>query len=354
MSSTSLRHGVQFCGSDARYCFRGKDPGRFRYSSFPLFLCGVLIGALLFLGIPESALAAEQAAPSSLSRASFPSSYGAVVFRHKGESPAHLYIIGTSHRHTVSRTNGSNTAKVQAEVYKIGEWLIENEAVQLLLPEGLFKRRPEPPDPDEEMVLIDSSFDEKERNPFPFQFIEERLSDTSVYLNAEMLLKEHFRICTRQIEDRELYEAVGECLNRLEGAGDDIVEATLLHEELCYLQEKRTAVMLQKIPEIVEEEIRRGRVTVRKAIFTIGLSHIADIIRYLGEEEIRIHAPLFSRVGTDDYNEAVHLIRKQYGVTIIVPRTLADDPDVLRSNRIDPVTVMPQGTPPPVETVALP
>ncbi|MFO0753414.1 MAG: hypothetical protein U0411_08830 [Thermodesulfovibrionales bacterium] len=266
-------------------------------------------------------------------------------------SPAQLYIIGTSHRHTVSRSNGSNTAKVQAEVYKIGEWLIEKEGIQLLLPEGLFKRKPEP---DEREVFVHSAFEEKGKGPLPFQFIRERLSDPSAYLNAEMLLKEHFGIPTRQIEDRELYDAVGECLTRLEDARDDTAEALLLRDELCYLQEKRTAFMLQKVPEILEEEVGRGALTARKAIFTIGLSHIADIIRYLKEEKIRVYAPLYSRVGSDDYIEAVRLIREQYGITVIIPKTLADDPNVLLSNGIDPNSLPRPGAPLPGGTAAFP
>ncbi|MCC6346396.1 MAG: hypothetical protein IT388_04340 [Nitrospirales bacterium] len=221
-------------------------------------------------------------------------------------------------------------------MYKIAEWLIAQEGVQLLLPEGLFKRKPES---DERMMLITSVLDEKRGNSFSFQAVKERLSNNSVYLNAEMLLKEYHGIHTRQIEDRALYEAVGECLNRLEDAAVDMTEAALLREELCYLQEKRTAVMLQKAPEIIEEEFHRGTLATRKAIFTIGLSHIADIIRYLREEEIKIYAPLLSRVGTDDYTEAVHLLREQYGIAIIIPKTLADDPEVLRSNGIDPAVV---------------
>ena len=64
---------------------------------------------------------------------------GEVVFSSNERSPNQIYIIGMSHRDTLTRANGSNTVKSQIEAYRIGEWLIQNKGLELLLPEGFLK-----------------------------------------------------------------------------------------------------------------------------------------------------------------------------------------------------------------------
>ena len=68
-----------------------------------------------------------------------PAQYGEVIYQTNEKSSNHLYIIGTSHRDSLTCLNGSLTPRVQAEVYKIGEWLIDQRGIELLLPEGFFK-----------------------------------------------------------------------------------------------------------------------------------------------------------------------------------------------------------------------
>ena len=58
-------------------------------------------------------------------------------------------------------------------------------------------------------------------------------------------------------------------------------ENLLIRSELDYHQKRRVATMLQKIPGIINEEFLEGRIDNKKALFTIGLSHISDIIRYV-------------------------------------------------------------------------
>ncbi len=67
--------------------------------------------------------------------------YGEVIYQSNGETYNQIYIIGLEHRDSITRSNGTNTSKVQAEVYKIGEWLILNEGLRLLLPEGFFTKK---------------------------------------------------------------------------------------------------------------------------------------------------------------------------------------------------------------------
>jgi len=93
-----------------------------------------------------------------------------------------------------------------------------------------------------------------------------------------MLLKENHSLRLRQIEDEALYQATNHLLKLAsspEGSGND----SLLTSELKYLHEKKTAVMLQKIPQIVNDELRQGNIKSKKAIFTIGMAHLYESLR---------------------------------------------------------------------------
>jgi hypothetical protein len=103
---------------------------------------------------------------------------------------------------------------------------------------------------------------------------------------------------------------------------------------LAGLQDERTTVMLQNIPDIVEEAFQTGRIENRKAMFTIGLGHVSEIIRFLQSGSLR-------RPGGSDPAEAeisqatLKLLEQGYGVTIILPRTLAESKLARRLARLE-------------------
>ncbi len=256
-----------------------------------------------------------------------PPEYGEVVFRYNEKSPNQLFIIGISHRDTLTRMNGSNTSKVQAEVYKIGDWLIQNEQLELLLPEGFF--RSERPKTGSPKVLSTQSLD--------ITTAEKKLSDNKVFVNAEMLLKEYCGVRIEQVEDKECYSAVGNAIYKLVSCRNDSGEYALVKSDLDYLQEKRTAVMLQKIPQIIIDEFRQGKIRNKKAIFTIGMSHLPLIIRYLSENKITVYAPSSKKNEGENYISDLSLAKENFGVCVIIPRTLANDQKVLETNGLEKV-----------------
>jgi hypothetical protein len=150
-------------------------------------------------------------------------------------------------------------------------------------------------------------------------------------------LNENHALRLQQIEDKGLYEAVQKGLLKLVNCREDTSPYASLKSELDYLQERRTAVMLQKIPEIVNHEYRQGNIKNKKAIFTIGLSHLHKIIRYMNENGITIYAPLFSSNGNKDYVAKLTLQKENFGVSVILPRTLAGDQEILKINGLDTV-----------------
>ena len=284
-------------------------------------LLGALVTLLsLFWGVSYSLAKADLKIPAE---------YGEVIYQCNAKSPSQLFIIGLSHRDSLTRLNGANTPRVQAEVYKIGDWLIHQQGCALLLPEGFFKTRTAgmakakgPAKP--VMTVMDD-----------IKSLEERLADNRVYVNAEMLLKEHHPLRTQQVEDKGLYDAVGAGISKLVNSSGSSSDYLFLKSELDYLQERRTAAMLQKIPELVDLEFRQGSIKNRKAIFTIGLSHLQKIISFLTESRIAVYSPLFTSDKSRDYVADLDLFKANFGVSVILPRTVVSDQKVLEMNRLD-------------------
>jgi hypothetical protein len=95
--------------------------------------------------------------------------------------------------------------------------------------------------------------------------------------------------------------------------------------------------MLQRIPEIVDHEFQLGTIKSRKAILTVGMYHLHEIIAYLNENKITIHAPLPASGKTKDYYSDLNLLKEHFGISVILPKTLADDQKTLEMNKLDQV-----------------
>jgi hypothetical protein len=156
-----------------------------------------------------------------------------------------------------------------------------------------------------------------------------KLEDDTSFVNAEMLLLKNYRLRAQQVEDPFYYQEVGAHLRQL-AQGTDSCDPRLLRSELDYLQERRTAAMIQKIPGLIAGDFQAGKIRAKRAIFTIGLSHLPQIMRYLQEKKITISSPLGSSKAFEDYTAEVNLWKENYAVYVILPRTLAEDPNALR------------------------
>jgi hypothetical protein len=260
-----------------------------------------------------------------------PPPYGEVIYRHNEKSPLRLFIIGVSHRDTVTRKNGSMTSKVQAEVYMISDWLIDREGVQLLLPEGFFSERPVRA---KETAIAPSGANSLCGDPADMKALEAKLADESTFVNAEMLLQAQHPVGLRQVEDSSLYRAAQDCLLGLTQGARGIQETYLLKSKLDYLQERRAAAILQRVPEVIQEEFLLGNIKSRKAVLTIGASHLPSLIKYLNEKRITIYAPLFTSDQNGDYISDVNLIKEKFAVFVILPKTLAQDRKILEANQL--------------------
>ncbi|HSB04771.1 MAG TPA: hypothetical protein VLK23_06205 [Thermodesulfobacteriota bacterium] len=274
--------------------------------------------------------------PSIAENHQFPGEYGEVIHRSNEKSPNQLFIIGMSHRDSLTRLNGNRTSRVQAEVYKIGDWLVHDQGLQLLLPEGFFSKTP--------ARLQEKKVKTKAENGSKcgtdlsdMRAIEERLSDNNIFVNAEMLLNERHHMRIRQIEDEKSYEAARSSVQKLVNCGNNSRDYLAVKSELNYLQEKRTAAMLQRIPGVIDEEFRQGTIIARKALFTIGMSHLHKIIEYLNKGRIKIFSPLIASNESEDYIADVNLLKEDFGISIVIPRMLANDQKILEMNKLDKI-----------------
>jgi hypothetical protein len=270
-----------------------------------------------------------------------PGQYGETIYRFNEKSPNQIFIIGISHRDALTNLNGADTSKVQAEIYKIGDWLIHTQGLELLLPEGFFKS----PSTGVEKKKVKAVQKVDSCTALDADTLQKRLSDNNAFINAEMLLKETHPLRLAQIEDKALYDAVRTRIVELVSHHGSPSDYSSLSAELGYLQEKRSAAMLQKIPAVVDAEFQQGNIKSKRAIFTVGLFHLHDIIRYLNQNRIIIHGPLSVSNSSKDYDSELNLSKENFGVSVIIPRTLASDQRTLEINQLDEIVKSCQGNP---------
>ncbi|MDR3629980.1 MAG: hypothetical protein P4L42_06565 [Desulfocapsaceae bacterium] len=256
---------------------------------------------------------------------SLPLAYGRVVYTYNENSPKKLYIVGISHRDSKNCLNGDNTVKTQLEIYRIGEWLKQNNQLDILLPEGFFNpaNAISNPPPAQQRVSLDNTV------------LERQLADNSRFVNAEMLLMEQFQIPAGQVEDRPLYNAVLNRMLQLEDNAADPASCRCLKAEIDSLQEKRTAAILQKIPAAIDEEFRDGKKRSENAMFTIGLNHIGTIIRYLERNKIQIQSSTSPSATQNNDVADLNLLKEGFGIIVIIPNTLTHDPEALKMTNLE-------------------
>ncbi len=266
-----------------------------------------------------------------------PAQYGEVIYQNRGAGPNQLYIIGISHRDPLNGSTADTTLKTQADIFRIGEWLSNTRNMQLLLPEGYFADTSGSLPPSPRLMSSRTALRSKATSfSLDNDLLHHKLADTSRFVNAEMLLMDNCNLPASQIEDRQIYDAVRKSLLRLarldRKLGHTISDRLA---ELDYLQQTRTATLLQKIPSVIDQQIQNGTIHNRSAMFTIGLNHLQDIIRYLQNDVINIDTLAHQGQQGKQYQAELNLLKKGYGVTVIIPRTLANERQILQLTKLD-------------------
>lgn len=248
-----------------------------------------------------------------------PSEFGTVVFQTQGNTPAQLFIIANSHRSTISGDNGDATIQAQVETFQICEWLIRRRQVAMLLPEGFFGNRPATRPAAGPEEWLDSAT------------LTRWLSDTSSFVNAEILLHEQYGINLQQVEDRELYQNVRDAL--LASQGDDIHQGLLLHGQIESLQKRRSAAILQRATALSQSGSLSGDVP-KSSILTIGLAHLGDILEFIASDEVQPPANDIAGANLSYVPVSSNPDKRSIGITVIVPHSLLERLPPEPGNRI--------------------
>jgi hypothetical protein len=247
--------------------------------------------------------------------------YGRVIFQINGQLPRQIYIVGQTHRSALTRESRPDVIRVQAQIYRIGEWLIREQKVGMLLPEGFFQR---PPGKDSAPALIESKTSQLDNRS-----LEAMLGDTRRFVNADLLLNNSYHVSLRQVENERLYRDAYQLLREASRNGNLTARARL--EDL---QVERTAFMLQNIPDVVEEAFTAGRIENCKAMFTIGLGHVREIINFLQNGFLRV--PVNSDLRQERIKSArLKLLERGYGVTVIIPKAVVENEQLLALARLE-------------------
>lgn len=257
--------------------------------------------ACLFWILAEAPLQAKE---TGSHQPTLPNALGEIVYQSEAEAPRQLFIIANSHRSAVSGSNNDEALRAQVETFRIGEWLIRQQQVGLLLPEGFFGTRISPtPLPASTLQMNTES-------------LERRLGDETQFVNAELLLHETYGVGLWQIEDRDLYHSTRNLLRS--GAAHKIQNTPGFERQLIDLQRLRSTALLQNAPAVIDQAYQQGAMPTRSAILTIGLAHLDDFMALIRSKET-VHP----RPGTVQNPEP------STGITIIVPKSLMNNPLML-------------------------
>ncbi|OEU64763.1 MAG: hypothetical protein BA863_15870 [Desulfovibrio sp. S3730MH75] len=275
---------------------------RLRFTLLVLFIFFLLHSVL---ALQAEAKAGPQLASDD--EIDFPEQLGEIVYQTQTAAASRIYIIANGHRSAINGANAVKTLQAQVETFRIGEWLINQNRIEMLLPEGFFGE------------MGSTSAIDANKNLFDGQRLQDALADTSHFVNAELLLHKNYGIGLEQVENRKLYHDVRDRLSSSLKPGAKIL---LLNRELTYLQKLRTASMLQSAPAVIETAYQQGRIAAPNAMLTIGLSHLEDIISFLEAGEIGMTGLHTTSIAFPPQNTELELLKKQVGVTVIVPRIL--------------------------------
>jgi len=272
-----------------------------------------LLGLLaLFWLLSGSALQATRQLPppaAPKNRIDLPEIFGEIVYQTEA-ADSNIYIIANGHRSAMS---GSSTAEIlqsQVETFRIGEWLINQSRISLLLPEGFFGEMPA------------KGGSPRTRNVLDNLTLQAALNDSSKFVNAELLLYKNYGIGLNQVEDRQLYRQTRDRLHTSLNPGTALSSANRV--ELAYLQKLRTITLLQAAPAVVNSAYKEGKIATPNAMLTIGLSHLDDLIAFLRAGEVNIESLHTSTVNFPARQSALELLKRQVCITVIVPRTLVN------------------------------
>ena len=261
-----------------------------------------------------------------------PAHLGEVVYQERLDRDNRVYIIAQSHRSAISGKENDDCQQVQAEIYRIGEWLIAHEQVDVILPEGYFDSRS--PNPDRQSLRPQG--ETRSFVKLDDASLASLLGNPTEALSADRLLHRTYDLTLRQVEDREIFMAVADQLRSLLTAPPQEQPDPNARPLLLYQQQKRTAVILENTRGTMAE--KRGETDNpahgRRAILTIGLAHVDTMIDLLNNGKTHIPPPPGMEGRVDGCSCDLTGLKESCAIVVIIPQTLRKVSERLRQHHL--------------------
>lgn len=280
--------------------------------------------AAFCLGIFSDFAAASQDETGNR-RPPFPERLGRVLISHNKDSARHIYVVAMGHRDADTGGDCADGPEIRAEIFKILEWLILHARVRLILPEGYFGNR----ESSKSGARLSATSSPSAGG------LTRIFSNPSFRTPPEQLLLKYYSVGLQQVEDPALYRSAGDCIDALAVPSLNPYEQYLIKLELDYFQKRRSAHMLMRTAEIMDQEGDGDLMDTAQGALTIGLSHIPEIVEYAASREIKIFPPPGRPGLTEDYVRTLAWLDRDMGLSIILPRSLLENQALLSATGID-------------------
>lgn len=267
--------------------------------------------------------------------------YGSVVFQTRPEAPNQIYIVGQLHEHPIINDVNQETIETQRDIYRIGEQLIKERELELVVLEGLSA--------DESHDTLNVALRNigkilKRRNILDSLGTDdrqlERLLDTEIEgvsppgprlleAQAGYWLASAYNCRVAGAEDADLLslglKAIQGKWQVIQSARRERGLAVLSALEMftpitLHLKQLRTAYILHNTPLVMEREHAAKRIRHTQALVVIGAAHIHECIEFVRNDYLKV--PAYQGSSVPPLDQPLGYVQASYGVTVIMPRTI--------------------------------
>lgn len=313
---------------------------------------GTLAAAAAGLLIPHhgrisnttTAAAWEQTVPEQLFLPSF-EHYGHVVFQIRHDAPNQIYIVGQLHEHPVTEDVNQETIQTQRDIYRIGEQLIKERELELIILEGL--SADDSYDALNETLrkfgkilqrgnVIDAMKEDSKLERILNTKIKGDASEKERHLlqaTAGYWLASTSNLRVAGAEDKDLHRLAVQgtklvmrtgrlVAQRVEEAriGKYRLSQVTIVNPYDHINQLRTAYILHNTPLVIEREDAAKRISRKQAMVVIGVSHIPDCIEFVRDDYLKV--PAYPSSTVPPLDQPLGYVQAGYGVTVIMPRTI--------------------------------
>ncbi len=235
--------------------------------------------------------------------------YGEIIFKIRQDAPNQLYVIGQSHK-KLDGTQSEHIPKIQMEVFRIGQKLIDKFKVGLFLAEGYFE----------------NTVYEKKRK--------ENIQETDIRRLAEYCKDDDYIVSSTKDHadwDAVFYFQLFTNVN-IQGAEDRIYHRnviTLLTSQrnpvsdvlYAYYNHLRTMAVLLNGPKVVDREQEARRLISSNFAIIFGDDHIPKLIESVEKDYFKVDFSRLSPLPFDKISQPLKYEQLGYGATVIRPKS---------------------------------